>query len=171
MTALLDRLTGPLHLTLAVIATGLLASSPWLHMFGRLPTPAGWVNLAHLVFGLVALLLVVVYLVVCSQGQRWQLFFPWLAGQFGALRRDVVGLGRGRLPAVEGGGLFAMIEGLLLLALLASGLTGSVWFFLQGSGAAMAWCDVHGALARCFAGLAQLHILTVSLHLLDFVRD
>ena len=119
MKALLERLSGPLHLTLALLALWLLASSPWLGMYRRLPSHAGFVNLAHVALGLAALLLVLIYLVGCSQGGRWQLYFPWLAGRLGAVGRDLGGLAHGRLPAVEGGGLFALIEGLLLLALLA----------------------------------------------------
>ena len=171
MKAQLDRLSGPIHVALALVTLLLLASSPWLNMVKRLPTPAGFVNLGHIALGLAALLLVLIYLVGCSQGGRWQLYFPWLAGRLGAVGRDLGGLAHGRLPAVEGGGLFALIEGLLLLALLATGLTGAAWLGLQGSDAAMAWCDVHGVLARVFGGLLILHLLAVSLHLLDFVRD
>ena len=170
MKALLDRLSGPIHVALAVFTLLLLASSPWLNMVKRLPTPAGFVNLSHIALGLAALLLVAVYLVTCSLGGRWQLYFPWLAGRLGAVGRDLGGLARGRLPAVEGGGLFAMVEGLLLLSLLATGLTGAGWLMLQGADMAIAWSDVHGLLARCFAGLLLLHLLAVSLHLLDFVR-
>ena len=171
MKALLERLSGPLHIALALFALWLLASSPWLGMYRSLPPHAGFVNLTHVALGLAALPLVVIYIVGCSQGGRWQLYFPWLAGRLGAVGRDLGGLARGRLPAVEGGGLFALIEGLLLLALLATGLTGAAWLLLQGSDAAMVWCDVHGVLARVFGGLLILHLLAVSLHLLDFVRD
>jgi len=33
----------------------------------------------------------------------------------------------------EGGGLFAAIEGLLLLAVLLAAVTGAAWFLVQGS--------------------------------------
>ena len=170
MKAQLDRLSGPIHVALALVTLLLLASSPWLNMVKRLPTPAGFVNLGHIALGLAALLLGLVYVMICSQGGRWQLYFPWLAGRLGAVGRDLGGLARGRLPAVEGGGLFAAIEGLLLLSLLATGVTGAGWLLLQGSDAAIDWSDVHGLLARGFAGLLLLHVLAVSLHLLDFVR-
>jgi cytochrome b561 len=171
MKARLDRLSGPLHLALAVCAAWLLASSPWLHMYRSLPRPAGLFNLGHVALGLAALLLVLVYIAICSQGGRWRLYFPWLAGTLGAVGSDVVGIARGRMPTVEGGGLFAMIEGLLLLALLATGLTGATWLVLQGTDAAMAWCDVHVVLARCFGGLMLAHLAAVSVHVLDLVRD
>ena len=48
-----------------------------------------------------------------------------------AAGRDVGGLLRGRLPAAEGGGLFALLEGLLLVLLLATAATGAV---VLGSG-------------------------------------
>lgn len=170
MNALLERLSGALHLTLAVACLWLLASSPWLRMVSRLPASPGVVNLAHVVVGLTVLLLVPFYLLHCSLGERRQLCFPWLTGHMGAVKSDVTGLAHGRLPAAEGGGLLAMLEGLLLLALLATALSGAGWLLVQGSQAALAWYDVHVNCARIFGGLLGLHVLGVSLHLLDFVR-
>lgn len=171
MKALLERLSGALHLTLALSTLGLLAGSPWLRMYRHLPAAAGFVNLSHVALGLTVAVLAPLYLAHCSRGQRGQLCFPWLSGRMGAVSRDIAGLARGRLPAAEGGGLLAMLEGLLLLSLLATGLTGSGWLLVQGSEAAAAWCDAHVACARVFAGLLLLHVLGVSLHLLDFVRS
>jgi hypothetical protein len=171
MKALLERLSGALHLTLAVGCLWLLASSPWLRMVRHLPASPGFVNLAHVVVGLTVALLVPVYLLHCSLGQRLQLCFPWLTGHMGAVKSDLAGLARGRWPAAEGGGLLAMVEGLLLLALLATGLSGAGWLLVQGSQAALAWYDVHVVCARVFAGLLLAHLLGVSLHLLDFVRN
>ncbi len=170
MKALLGRLSGALHPVLAVLALWLLASSPWLRMYGHLPA-TGFANHAHVAVGLAVALLTPWYLARCSLGERRRLCFPWLTGHMGAVARDVAGLARGRLPAAEGGGLLAMLSGLLLLALLATGLTGAGWLVVQGSDAARAWCDVHVACARVFAGLLLLHVLAVSLHLLDFVRN
>lgn len=171
MKARLERLSGALHLTLAIGGLWLLASSPWLRMVRHLPASPGFVNLAHVVVGLTVALLVPVYLVHCSLGQRRQLCFPWLTGHMGAVKADLAGLARGRLPAAEGGGLLAMLEGLLLLALLATGVTGLGWLLVQGSQVALAWYVVHVVCARVFAGMLLAHVLGVSLHLLDFVRS
>ncbi len=171
MNALLERLSGALHLTLAACGVWLLASSPWLRMVRHLPASPGFVNGAHVVAGLTVALLLPWYLLHCSQGQRRQLCFPWLTGHMDAVRRDLAGLARGRLPAAEGGGLLAMVEGLLLLALLATALTGTGWLVVQGTQAALTWYDLHVFSARVFAGLLLLHVLGVSLHLLDFVRS
>src|SRR5512137_1403090 len=118
MRSLLDRLVNPLHLLIALAATWLLASSPWIAMYHALPDPPGAVNLSHVALGLALLPLGLVYFVACSAGGRWSLYFPWAAGQFGGIAADVAGLFRGQRPGSEGGGLFATIEGLLLLALL-----------------------------------------------------
>jgi hypothetical protein len=64
-----------------------------------------------------------------------------------------------------------MIEGLLLLALLAAGATGALWFLSQGSEAAALLREQHILAARAFAVLLLLHLAGVALHLLDFVRD
>ncbi len=171
MKALLERLSGALHLTLAVACLWLLASSPWLRMVRHLPASPGFVNLAHVVLGVTVAVLLPVYLAHCSLGERRQLCFPWLTGHMGAVKRDLAGLARGHLPAAEGGGLLAMLEGLLLLALLATALTGAGWLLVQGSQAALTWYELHVTCARVFGGLLLLHVLGVSLHLLDFVRN
>jgi len=169
--ALLDRLTGPLHLGVALAAAWLIFSSPWIGMYHQMPDDPGFLDLSHVVVGFAALLMGALYTAACAQGGRWREYFPWLGGDLGAVGRDLAGVFRGRVPTVEGGGLFAMIEGLLLLALLAAGVTGAVWFFTQGSDAAVAWRGHHILAARGCAAFALLHFIGVALHLLDFVRD
>jgi hypothetical protein len=75
------------------------------------------------------------------------------------------------VPAAEGGGLIGFVEGLLLVALVATAATGAGWFLAQGGDAALAWREQHVIAARTLAGLLAAHVVTVSLHLLDFVRD
>jgi len=169
--ALLDRLNGPLHLAVALAGAWLVFSSPWIGMYDRMPAEADWINQAHVVVGLAALLAGGLYALACTQGGRWREVFPWLAGGLGLVGRDIAGIFRGRMPTVEGGGLFPMIEGLLLLALLAAGATGAVWFFTQGTETAAAWRGHHILAARGFAVLMLLHFIGVALHLLDFVRE
>jgi hypothetical protein len=169
--ALLDRLNGPLHLGTALAGTWLLTSSPWLGMYHRMPGAPDWVNLGHVAVGFAALLLGAAYSGGCVQGERWREYFPWVAGDFGAVGRDLSGLLRGRLPTVESGGLLPLLEGLLLLALLAAGLTGAAWFFAQASDAAVALRAQHIVAARAFGVLLFAHLIGVALNLLDFVRE
>jgi cytochrome b561 len=75
------------------------------------------------------------------------------------------------VPAAEGGGLFGYIEGLLLVSLVAAGLSGVTWFLLQGSDAALTWRMLHIVLARILVAAGVLHVLAVASHLLDLVRD
>lgn len=171
MRSLLDRLVNPLHLLIALACTWLLASSPWIGMYHDLADAPGLVDLAHVVSGLAMLPLGLVYFVACAAGGRWRLHFPWAAGEFAVLRADVAGLVRGQRPGSEGGGLFGTIEGLLLLALLATAATGALWFATRGADAAVLWRAHHIVAARAFGALLLLHVLAVSLHLLDLVRD
>jgi hypothetical protein len=171
MRALLDRLSNPLHLLIALAATWLVASSPWIGMYRWLPDEPGFVNLSHVALGLALLPLGLAYAAACLQGGRWRSYFPWLAGDFAALGRDLAGLARGERPMSEGGGLFAAIEGLLLLALLAAAVTGAGWYAAQNTGAALAWRAAHLPVVWCFAGLLLGHVVAVSLHLVDLVRD
>jgi hypothetical protein len=171
MRALLDRLANPVHLLVALASTWLIVSSPWIGMYQRMPAEPGAINLSHVVLGLSLLPLGVVYLAACTLGGRWRLYFPWIAGQWGGLGGDLVGLFRGQRPGSEGGGLFAAIEGLLLLALLATALTGTLWLSMQGTEAAVLWRGQHIVAARSFSVLMLLHVVAAALHFVDLVRD
>ena len=171
MRSLLDRLVNPLHLLIALACTWLAASSPWIGLYQALPDDPGAINLSHVVLGLAMLPLGIAYFAACTVGGRWRLYFPWVAGQFGEIGRDVAGLFRGQRPGSEGGGLFAAIEGLLLLALLATALTGALWFLGRGTEAAIAWRGHHILAARGLIVLMVMHVLAVALHLVDLLRD
>ena len=169
--ATLDRANDALHLAVALAGGWLVLGSPWIGMYDRLPDEPGWANLGHVVAGFAALVAGIAYVVNCLGGGRRREYFPLLGGDLAAVGRDVAGIFRGQLPTVEGGGLLPMIEGLLLLALLAAGATGALWFLMQGSEAAVALREQHILAARAFALLLLLHLAGVALHLLDFVRD
>jgi hypothetical protein len=128
MRALLERLSNPLHLAIALLVIWLIFSSPWIGMYQRMPDPPGLMNLGHVVGGFAVLAMTLVYGLACTRGGRWRLYFPWLAGDRGAIGRDISGMFRGERPMSEGGGLFAAIEGLLLLAVLLAAVTGAAWF-------------------------------------------
>jgi hypothetical protein len=168
---LLDRLSGPLHLLIALASGWLVATSPWLGMYRWIPEQPGLVNGSHVVLGVALAPLGLAYAAACLQGGRWRIYFPWLAGDLGALGRDLAGLARGQRPGSEGGGLFATIEGLLLAALLVAAATGIGWMVAQNSDAALHWRGAHIVAARIFAATLLAHVIAVSLHLLDLVRD
>jgi cytochrome b561 len=159
------------HFAVAALSLWLIGTSPWIAMFRRLPEGAGWLDYAHVALGFVTLLLAVTYTWACTRQGRWRLYFPWTPRLIAGPARDLGGLFRGQIPAAEGGGLFGLIEGLLLLALALTAASGAAWFFTQGSGDALAWREFHIYAARSMLGLLLLHVVTVSLHLLDFVRD
>jgi len=171
MRALLERLANPLHLLIALLVVWLIASSPWIGMYDRMPDAPGIINLSHIVGGIAVLAMTLVYGLACSYDGRWRLYFPWLAGDLAAIESDIAGIVRGERPTSEGSGLFAAIEGLLLLTVLLVALTGAAWFVVQGSVVAPAWREAHIVAARCAAGLTLLHLVGVSFHLADFVRE
>jgi hypothetical protein len=171
MRELLDRLANPAHLLVALASTWLIASSPWIGLYHRMPAEPGAINLSHVALGLSLLPLGIVYFAACTLGGRWRLYFPWIAGEWAGLGGDVAGIFRGQRPGSEGGGLFATIEGLLLLTLIATAMTGTLWLLTQGTEAAVLWRGHHIVAARCFTVLMLLHVVAVSLHLVDLVRD
>jgi hypothetical protein len=167
----LEKLAARQHLAVALLSTWLIATSPWIAMLRRVPRDAGFLDHSHVVLGFVTLAIAITYTVTCTRAGRWRLYFPWLAGELGAVGRDASGLLRGRIPAAEGGGLFGLIEGLLLLLLLATAVTGAVWYAMQGTADALAWRSHHIFAARGLVACFLLHVVTVSLHLIDLIRD
>ncbi len=171
MDKLLHRLAARQHLVLALLSAWLILTSPWVTMLRRVRRDAGLLDYAHIALGVLALLVSITYLFDCLRAGRWRLYFPWAGGRLGAVTSDLAGLLRGRVPAAEGGGLFGLIEGLALASLVVTGLTGAAWLWTQGTTEALAWRANHILAARFLAGAILAHVLTVSLHLLDFIRD
>lgn len=165
-----DALVNRQHAAVVVVVAWLILTSPWIAMLRRVPGGAGFFDYSHLVLGFVALALSITYPLACLRATGWRLYFPWLSGNMGAVGRDLAGLVRGTIPTAEGGGLFAMIEGLLLVALFVTAISGAAWFASRGGDAALAWRSVHIVSARGLAGLVVLHVLAVASHLLDFLR-
>jgi cytochrome b561 len=159
------------HFAVALLSLWLIGTSPWIAMFRRIPDGAGWLEYAHVVLGFATLVLAITYTWSCTRQGRWRLYFPWTPKLFCGPARDLRGLLRGEVPAAESGGLFGFIEGLLVVALAFTAMSGAAWFFTQGSSDALVWREVHIYAARSMIGLLVLHVITVSLHLLDFVRD
>lgn len=171
MKIAIDRVSGPLHATLAPACLWLLFTSPWVAMYREVPQAARWADLAHVWIGLATLPLAAFYLLACAGPSLWRSYFPWIAGDFDGLSRDIGGLFRGQRPMNEGGGLFAAIEGLVLLALVVTAGSGALWFAAQGAEAAVALRAFHVGAAHAFAVLLGLHVVAASLHLVDLVRN
>jgi cytochrome b561 len=159
------------HFAVALLSLWLICTSPWIAMFRRIPDGAGWLEYAHVMLGFATLVLAITYTWSCTCQGRWRLYFPWTPRLFCGPARDLRGLFHGQVPAAESGGLFGFIEGLLLVALAFTAASGAAWFFTQGSSEALVWREFHIYAARSMIGLLVLHVITVSLHLLDFVRD
>lgn len=162
-----ETLLNRLHVAVVVACAWLIGTSPWVSLLRRIPDGAGFFDHAHVAVGFFGLALAVVYTWACTREGGWRTWFPWVAGRSQAVLADLTGILRGRIPAAESGGLFAMIEGLLLLALLAVAVTGVAWFALQGSADAVAWRGHHIVAARALIGLIVAHVLAVASHLLD----
>lgn len=169
MRSLLDRIADPLHAVIALACSWIVVSSPWIGMFQQMPADPSVVEWSHVVLGLALLPAVLIYLAACVVGGRWRLYFPWLGGRIGAIGRDVAGMLRGQRPAAEGGGLFATIEGLLLIAVLAAAASGALWYASGDAADAIAWRGHHIVAARALVALFALHLIAVALHFLDFV--
>ena len=166
-----EMINAHLHPLLAVLAVWLVATSPWVAMLRRFPSDAGFFDYAHVVAGALVLVGSLLYGVTVTQAGRWKWFFPWAAGETGAMARDLTGLLQGKVPAADGPGLYGAIKGLLLLALLATALTGAAWFVTQGTHAALVCREWHTAAVRVLIILLLVHVAAVASHLIELLRD
>lgn len=171
MVTLPARLAARQHLVLALLTAWLFLTSPWVHMYRRIPRNAGLLDYSHVVLGVVTAALALSFTLYCLRRAGWRMYFPWLGGELSLVAGELKGLVRGKLPTADGAGLFALIEGLLLLAMLATGLSGVVWLLVQNAPEALAWRSYHILAARCTLVLLVLHIISVSLHLRDFMGE
>jgi hypothetical protein len=166
-----EMLNAHLHPLLAVLAVWLIATSPWVSMLRRLPSSPGFFDYAHLITGGLALLCALVYCVTVTRAARWKWFFPWAAGETAAVARDLTRALQGRVPPADGPGLYGAIKGFVLLALLATALTGAAWFLAQGSQAAIMFRDWHTAAVRVLIVVLLVHIVAVATHLIELLQD
>ena len=160
-----------LHAALAVLAVWLVLTSPWVSMLRRIPVNAGFFDYAHVALGCIGLGLGVIYAFVVCRGQQFRWFFPWACGHSSAIGRDVAGILRGEVPSAEGPGLYGAIKGLLLIAMVVTGLTGAAWLLQQGTPAAVEWRAWHAVAAWGLIVTGALHVLAVASHLLELMRD
>lgn len=159
-----------LHAALALLAVVLVATSPWIALRRSIPDDATFLDWTHVVLGLLAVPLGLAYAVTCTRAGGWRELYPWLSGRLGAVGADLAGLARGRIPTAEGGGLFALLKGCVLLALLATAFTGLGWLCVQGGAEAFAWRHWHLYAARTLATLLVAHVVAVALHVVAIAR-
>lgn len=171
MKRLLALLLQSVHLLLMLLCAFLLIGSSKLMMLRRIPSSAGFWDLSHVWLGWVAAILALLFLGKLYVHGRWRLYFPWLALQWRPIVNDLTGLTKGKVPSAGGAGLFSLIEGFTVLALVATGVSGALWFLSQGSAAAADWRMWHHTAAHWFIGLFIVHIVCALSHLIDLVRD
>ena len=85
---------------------------------------------AHIVVGLLLLILTVSFILVEFRRYGVRYFYPYLFGDLGQLRTDINALLSFKLPEATPKGLAASVQGLGLGALLITVLAGALWFWL-----------------------------------------
>lgn len=167
----IERLNKYLHSSLSLGSVLLILSSPWLFMARRLMTNSHWINSIHVYLGLVITFFSILFLFCHCINGYWRQFFPWVKGDIKPLISDLAGLFKGQLPIAGGKGLFSCIEGLGMLTLVATGLTGSMWFFNQGTADAMLWREIHQHFALGLMVYLGIHILCALSHVLAMLKS
>lgn len=160
-----------LHVWIVVSTILLVCSSPWIFMGRRIPDNASFWDYLHVYLGLACTVLGILFLLSNTLRGKWHQYFGWLAGDWTQLKQDVVGLAKGKFPVAGGKGLFSAIEGIGMLLLVATGVTGLVWFIVQGTPTALTWRGYHQVFAQAFIGFLILHLVLAASHILDFIRQ
>ncbi|MEJ2602159.1 MAG: cytochrome b/b6 domain-containing protein [Gammaproteobacteria bacterium] len=171
MRRVLDRLADRQHLLVLLISLWLILTSPWIMLRRGIPSSAGFLDYAHIALGLAMVPLALAYALTNTLGGRWRDYFPWLAGNLAEVKRDLTGLLKARLPQPGGAGLFSLIEGIVLILLLATAVSGLGWFLLEGSRPAMVWREWHIVAADALVVALIVHAIAASLHLVEFLLD
>lgn len=171
MTGRLERTAGAQHALVAAASVWLIATSPWIGMRRILPEHPTFWDLAHVWIGLATAVLAVTYLAANIVGGRWRQHWPWLLGRIGPAGRDLAGIFRGRIPQSGGDGLFPVIQGLTLLLLAATAVTGVGWLISEGSRAALAWREWHALAANAFGWCLLVHAIAGIAHVAEFFRN
>ena len=171
MKRLLDKTSRAQHWTAATLSIWLIATSPWIAMRRIVPESPSFWDRAHIALGLALVAIALTYLVTNLVDGRWRAQFPWAAGNLSEVKSDLKAIARLRIPAAGGAGLFSLVQGFLLVLLLATAATGLGWLLADGSRAALAWREWHIIAANVFAWLLVAHVAASALHLLDFLRD
>lgn len=171
MKSLLDRTGRAQHWLAAGLSIWLIATSPWIVMRRIVPkVPTFW-DYAHIGLGIALAVVAVTYLLTSLLDGGWRRHFPWAAGNLSEVKSDLGAVAKLKLPSAGGAGLFSLIQGLLLITLLATALSGAGWLVADGSRAALAWREWHMVAANVFAWLLVAHVVASASHLLEFVRD
>lgn len=171
MTRFLDRTSRTQHWLVAAFSIWLIATSPWVSMRRIVPQKPTFWDYGHIGLGIALAVLAITYLVTITIEGRWRQYLPWLAGDFSGIGKDFAGIVRGRIPPTGGAGLLSTTQGLLLLLLLATALTGVGWLVTDGGRAALAWREGHIIASNVFAWFLVLHVMGSALHLADFLRE
>lgn len=168
---LLARTGRAQHWLTAILSIWLIATSPWISMRRIVPqSPTFW-DSAHIGLGIALAVLAVTYFVTNLVDGGWRRHYAWLAGNLSEVSSDLKAIAKLKVPSAGGAGLFSLIQGLLLVMLLAAASTGAGWLLADGSRAALAWRDWHIVTANTCAWLLAAHVVASGLHILEFLRE
>lgn len=160
-----------LHICIVISCTLLVCASPWVFIGRSLGHHASFWDYLHVYLGLVCAGLGGVFLLSNILQGKWRAYFGWLVGDWGQLKQDLCGLIKGKLPSAGGKGLFSAVEGIGMLLLVATGITGVIWFVVQGTPTAMVWRAYHQGFAQAFIGFLIVHMVMAAIHIIDFIRQ
>ncbi|MCL1119132.1 cytochrome b/b6 domain-containing protein [Shewanella seohaensis] len=171
VTQIFDFVLARLHLWIVLSVGLLVCTSPWIFIGRSLRANASIWDYLHVYLGLIATALGILFLLRNSIQGKWHQYFAWLVGDWGQLIQDVKGLFKGKLPVAGGKGLFSTVEGIGMLLLVATGMTGALWFFYQGTPLAMTWRGYHQVCADVFIGFLVVHLVLAASHIIEFIRQ
>lgn len=171
MKALIKRLSELQHVMLLLLTSYLIITSAWVMLGRSLRDNASFWDITHVYLGLATAILSISFFIRNVTHGKWRQYFAWLILDVSQINQDIVGLASKRIPVAGGKGLFSLVEGLGMLLLLATSITGVFWFINQGDASALTWRSYHQLFAKGFIGFILVHLVFACLHLLDFIRD
>lgn len=116
-----------IHITIATLIIIQIIDSNFMHV--HYPNPV--LNLAdwfHITIGFIALLIFILFVVICFARKGIKYYYPYLFLDFSQLRKDVQTLRKLKLPHANPYGIATSVQGLGLGALMLVILSGMLWF-------------------------------------------
>jgi len=128
---------------------------------------------AHILPGMLLAFIAIVFVASELYRHGSKYFFPYLLGDLTQLKKDLQILAARQLPEVVPGGLPAIVQGLGLLVLGLTLLSGLTWFYLieTGSGLAHTVIEVHEVLTNLVIAYLIGHGGMGLLHMVLWIRS
>jgi len=149
------------HLTILILVIIQIINSNFMGFSDSGAVSASFVEFygtwLHMLTGLLITFLALLFLIIVFKQRGVGYYFSWLTGNFSILKSDMNQLRRFELPESKPYGLAATVQGLGLISLLLTVISGGLWFYLWSYD--LSWSGNAKEVHKFIVGLLQAYIV------------